>query len=325
MTDDPRPNRRTRGGDARTLTLLAKAWLAVGSIVLLFTHTGLLEWCVVNAVAVLAVLWSLRLSGTVNRLPKPVVEGERVRMGDHVVRIEDVTAAYTDFDNVEIEMKNGDHYSVRCPAVDDANALVAELGFDDRRRIDVPLGEPGLMRMGFGMILYALAAGALHLVVSPDKLAPSSGLLALAIYEMIRWFLAKDIYSFGSDGIFRDGKRVELDALIERENIDRWRRDALVRRWRRGHSTTPPEQRARFRVSLEETVPFRATSRPAEDALAVLQSRDATAEERLNAAKALRVVGDVAQIRIAASEIVDPQLRGDLEEIARVEPGKTRR
>lgn len=252
---------------------------------------------------------------------------------------------------VEIEVEGGDLLTVRTADLAEARALVEALGFGPRgRRVRARLGRPTrrLFHAGFGLPLYSVLttiATAAVVIAGTDttdlafSLARVAGpLVAIAAYELLRRALRAPEVMVGDDGVVvargfgRDrassGAPRQLGGLLLDEPRLAAVLDAAAERRRLASAT--PERRARFaragrsiaewRRDLAgglEDAGYRTAAAPRDEAESILRSSDASPEERVGAALALRLADEPpARIRVAAEAMADDGLRAALEAVA---------
>jgi hypothetical protein len=173
----------------------------------------------------------------------------------------------------------------------------------------------------------------------------------LAIYEVTKRLLAAPTVTVGDDGVrieramgarsypLRSDLRSSRYLWVDRPRVEALTRLAAERAGPIARGAHAIDQRAAFArssdpsASSDRTKPFAAWSArlgellgsasyrgapvTADDARATLRSPDATPEERVGAALALRVAGDApSQIRVASESLADPRLRVAIEAIA---------
>mgnify|MGYP000944423427 CR=1 FL=1 len=212
------------------------------------------------------------------------------------------------------------------------------LGFGVRMAAQIAMLAVTFHSMVLGMALTAVVSAALylflrtlfrgpHVTVGDDGVEVRRGLRR-------RFFHRKDIAeltrTIGGAGVLllRDGTEVRMGSI----GIDQARVDAvgavlaerygtsLVAKERLGAFSRPTGDVRAWRAEIErsmQTTDYRSNAISIDDAVAALASPDASPEQRVGAALALRLAGGPAErIRVAADAVVDKKVRVALEAIA---------
>ena len=248
---------------------------------------------------------------------------------------------------VEIQLVNGDRLTARFSDPLMAKSLVDALGFGPRgRRVRMPLAAPmrRLLHLLYGGFAYVIAVVAMALATSAfDRggggapwyaiFSSLQTVLLLGLYSLIRRLFEAPTVTVGHDGVrVERGFRTRFlplrglsRGLVGFLAVDGARREALERlaAERAGPTMQPIERRAAFlrdaapitewRARLAQVLvnaSYRGAPVTADDARTTLASAEATPEERVGAALALRASGEPPErIRVAAEAFADPRLR----------------
>jgi len=250
---------------------------------------------------------------------------------------------------VDIDLVDGDRVRLRVPGEAVARNVVGRLGFGaggrrlrldvmapSRRLLHLPVAFLAYMVTFLGMVVLLGSAGTYLFGVQP--------LAALAIYELIRRAMRAPVVTVGSDAVtvsavgrektfpLRDvqtaralagtfgansvaaERRRALLELIEERRIPAHTVDQIARYGGGG------EGLAAWRGQLTRIMNeggYRTAASSVDEASEVLTSVQATADQRLGAALALRGAGEPGErIRVAAEGVADPALREALEAVA---------
>ncbi|MBX3232237.1 MAG: hypothetical protein KIT84_19015 [Labilithrix sp.] len=247
---------------------------------------------------------------------------------------------------VELTLANGDRLHLRLNDAAAAATIVSALGFGpEGARLPVDLAMPSRrwlhLLLGFGVYAFAMVVSAFLLAASRgrevDALQAGSALLQMALYVPLVKLLAAPRVVVGRDGVLveRGWKRKAYRAgdpalpnVLRGIGVDGARVDAVVHAAReravgggaaigalfeRG-GLSLPEWRARIVSALDGG--YRASGNVTELARSVLASADVTPDERVGAALALRVAGDVEPVRRAAVATADDRVRVVLDAMA---------
>jgi hypothetical protein len=251
--------------------------------------------------------------------------------------------------SVEIELRNGDRLACLFADAEVARALVAELGFAPggrrvRSRVAKPTGRllhPVLASTSFTLAI-TVAVG-LAIAWKPDAQYESGGstitalvfALTVGIYELLARAVRPPEIVVGDDSVRVEGafraRSVPLgaplgvpgDVLVDAERVTALQRLSADRAQ---VSAASPERRALFgrdgkpiaewRAALAaalEGASYRGAALTADEARATLRSPEATAEQRVGAAIALRIAGEPERVRVAAAATADDRVRVALE------------
>jgi len=251
---------------------------------------------------------------------------------------------------VDLDLVGGDRLRIHLPTREDAQTMVERVGFGPggrRMRLDVTALNRRLIHPLIGFGAHAVTSGLMMAILFAGtgvfSLARLQPLVALLLYEGVRRLVRPPTFTVGDDAVTAEAfgrKSVALrdlgpaDAapiLAAGSGVDHVRRRALLQAI---DERQLPTRAAGDRHALyaREGMPltewrgqlarvmagsYREGASTIEEAAAVLRSVQATKDQRVGAALALRAAGEPAErIRVAAEAAADPALHDALVAVA---------
>lgn len=261
---------------------------------------------------------------------------------------------------VEIELASGDRLTVRANGVEEARALVRELGFGEggarvrtslalptRRLLHLPMGFAVNVVMSVVSVFLAVLFGSSSMYMT--ALLPA---LTVGAYLLVRRLVGTPSAVLGADGIVLEtglAKRffalgdprlalaLRQIALVDDRRVVELLRlagafDVRAPKVARTElaafaptTTTLEAWRAALRQAMDSSS-YRQAARTPDEAAAALQNPEASPRERVGAALALRIAGEPpVRIRVAADATADEATRDALEAVAADDDAKLQR